>query len=118
MLASVIGSLTPSGWHTIALVLGAILGTFSRLWATPSFDIFSRQLVVELIGNGVAAILIPYVGVVFPSFDITKMPAIANFAVMYFIASGSGDFLGNVRRKVAELTGGATPPVPPSQGKG
>jgi hypothetical protein len=109
--------MSPTTLLMIALVVGAVAGTFSRLWASPAYDVKSRQLIVEVIGNGVAAILIPYVGTVIPALDITKLPPVAAGAVMYFIASGSGDFLGNVRQKVSGMTGinlgGTTPPPAP-----
>lgn len=87
----------------IALVVGAVLGTLSRLWLTPAFVTWSKQLVVEIIGNGLAAFLIPYLGalpVIGESLDVSKLPPVAAGVVMYFIASGSGDFLGNVRKKI------------------
>ena len=113
-------NLSPTTWMAIALVLGAVAGTFSRLWASPSFDVFGRQLITELIGNGVAALLIPYVGSIIPALDVTKLPPVAAGAVMYFIASGSGDFLGNVRHKVGAMTGigNNAPPSPPASKEG
>ena len=107
---SFLTSLSPGTITAIALVIGAVAGTFSRLWVSPTVDLWSRQLIVEVVGNGVAALLIPYVGTLIPALDITKLPPIASFAMMYFIASGSGDFLGNVRKKVTDMTGVGSPP--------
>lgn len=96
--------LSPVTVLTIALVVGAVLGTFSRLWASPAFSTFGKQFVIEVVSNGIAAVLIPQVGFMVPALDVTQMPPIAAGAAMYFIASGSGDFVGNIRKK---FTGGA-----------
>lgn len=96
----------------LALVLGAVLGTLSRLWAAPNIDMKSRRTLNEVVGNGLTALVIPYLSVIpviGENLDVTKMPKIAAFVVMYFIASGSGDFLGNLRRKIIPGSNG-TPP--------
>jgi len=98
--------MTPTTILTIALVIGAVLGTFSRIWASPAFTTWSKQLGVEVIANALTALLIPYLStipLIGDSLDISKLPPIAAGAIMYFISSGSGDFLGNIRKKI---TGG------------
>lgn len=104
--------MTPTTILTLALVIGAVLGTFSRIWASPSFSTWSKQLTVEIVGNGLTALVIPYLSAlpfIGESLDISKLPPIAAGAVMYFIASGSGDFLGNIRRKLIGGNGPAKP---------
>jgi len=91
-------NLSPTTTLTIALVLGAVLGAFFRLWVSPAFVTFSKQLVTEIAFNGLAAVLIPHAGAIIPGLDVTSLPPLAAFAVMAFIASGSGDFVGNIRK--------------------
>lgn len=100
--------MTPETTLTLSLVAGAVLGAFARLWLSPSFETWSKQLIVEVLTNGIAALLIPYLGVVIPALDVTKLPPLAAGGVMFFIASGSGDFVGNIRRKIT----GEAPPSP------
>ena len=88
---------------TLALVTGAVLGTAVRLWLSPAFTTFGKQFIVEVLSNGILAVLIPYAGMVIPGLDVTKLPALAAGAGMFLIAGGSGDFFGNLRKKV---TGG------------
>lgn len=104
------GNLSPITILTIALVVGAALGAFSRMWASPAFATTGKQLVVEVITNAIAAVLIPHLGAVIPALDLAKLPPLAAGAVMFFIASGSGDFVGNIRRKIT----GEAPPTPPA----
>lgn len=91
-------NLSPTTVLTIALVAGAVLGAFLRLWVSPAFTALSKQLITEVAFNGLAAVLIPHAGAIIPGLDVTKLPPLAAFAVMAFIASGSGDFVGNIRR--------------------
>jgi len=94
--------MSPATILAIALVIGAVAGTFSRLWASPAFTTWSKQAIVEVIGNGLTALVIPFLGtlpIIGDSLDISKLPPIAAGGIMYFIASGSGDFLGNLRKK-------------------
>lgn len=100
----------PTTVLTVALVAGAVLGTFARLWVSPAFATWSKELVIEVASNGVAAVLIPHLGSVVSGLDVTAMPPLAAGAAMFFISSGSGDFVGNIRRKIT----GEPPPVPPA----
>lgn len=93
----------PTTVLTLALVAGAVLGTFARLWMSPAFATWSKELVIEVASNGVAAVLIPHLGSVVTGLDVTGLPPLAAGAAMFFIASGSGDFVGNIRKKI---TGG------------
>lgn len=99
----------PSTVLAIALVVGAVLGTFVRVWTSPTFATWSKQLVVEIIGNGLVALLIPYAAklpgfnVVLPELD--KLPPIPAGVIMFFVATGSGDFFGNLRKKIGSLAG-------------
>jgi hypothetical protein len=88
---------------TLALVAGAVLGTAARLWLSPAFETFSKQFIVEVVSNGILAILIPHAGAVIPGLDVTKLPPLAAGAGMFLIAGGAGDFFGNLRKKI---TGG------------
>jgi hypothetical protein len=99
-------SLSPTAVLTIALVLGAVLGAFFRLWVSPAYTALSKQLVTEVVTNGIAAVLIPHLGAVIPGLDVTKLPALAAFGVMFFIASGSGDFVGNIKRLLSGTSTG------------
>jgi len=98
----------PTTVLAIALVVGAVLGTFVRLWTTPAFETWSKQLIVEVLSNGAVAVLIPYaakipgVGAVLP--DLSLLPPVPAGVVMFFFASGSGDFFSNLRKKI---TGGS-----------
>ena len=98
----------PTTVLAIALVVGAVLGTFVRLWTTPAFETWSKQLIVEIISNGAVALIIPYaakipgVGAVLP--DLGMLPPVPAGVVMFFFASGSGDFFHNLRKKI---TGGS-----------
>lgn len=97
----------PTTVLAIALVVGAVLGTFVRLWTSPAFTTWSKQLAVEVISNGAVALLIPYaakipgVGAVIP--DLSLLPPVPAGVVLFFFAAGSGDFFGNLRKKI---TGG------------
>ena len=89
---------------TLALVTGAVLGTVARLWLSPAFTtILGKQFIVEVVSNGILAVLIPYAGTAIPGLDVTKLPPLAAGAGMFMIAGGAGDFFGNLRKKV---TGG------------
>lgn len=104
--------MTPLQWLTLALVVGAVLGTASRVWAATEFKgTFNKQFIIEVIGNGATAFLIPYAAKipgVGAMLDISGIPPTAAGVVMFFIASGSGDFLGNIRRKIIGAIPGAS----------
>lgn len=94
----------------IALVVGAVLGTLFRIWASPAFQgTFNKQLFIEAISNGVVALLIPYAAMlpvlngVFP--DMGALKPIPGGAIMFFVAMGSGDWFGNIRKKIAGVLG-------------
>jgi len=99
--------MSPTTILALALVIGAVLGTFSRGWASASFSSpFEKKLMIEVLGNGILALLIPYAGSipgVGEMLDVSKLPPIPAGALMYLVASGSGDFFGNIRKK---FTGG------------
>jgi hypothetical protein len=84
----------------LTFVAGAVLGTVARLWLSPAFTTFGKQFVVEVMSNGILAVLVPYAGTVIPGLDVTKLPPLAAGAGMFLIASGSGDFFGNLRKKI------------------
>lgn len=95
----------------IALVVGAVVGTIFRIWASPAFQgTFNKQLAIEAISNGVVAALIPYaskipvLSAIFP--DMTTFPAIPAGAIMFFVASGSGDWFTNLKKKISGIFGG------------
>lgn len=103
----------PTTVLAIALVAGAVLGTLFRIWASPSFQgVFNKQLAIEAISNGVVALLIPYaatlpiLGGVFP--DMGTLKPVPGGAIMFFIAMGSGDWFGNIRKKIGGLFGGGS----------
>jgi peptidoglycan/LPS O-acetylase OafA/YrhL len=103
-------------YSAIALLLGALLGTWSRLYFKPGPTTLDKSAVTELIANGLTAVIIPYLSTI-PGvgqyLDVSKLPLIAAFVLMYFIASGSGDFLGNIRRKILGVIPGNEPQRPP-----
>lgn len=103
----------PTTVLAIALVAGAVLGTLFRIWASPTFQgVFNKQLAIEAISNGAVALLIPYaatlpvLGGVFP--DMATLKPIPGGAIMFFVAMGSGDWFGNIRRKIAGIFGGGS----------
>lgn len=97
----------------IALVVGAVLGTLFRIWASPTFQgLFNKQLAIEAISNGAVALVIPYAAAlpilsgIFP--DMTTLKPIPGGAIMFFVAMGSGDWFGNIRKKIGGLFGGGS----------
>lgn len=95
----------------IALVVGAVVGTIFRIWASPAFQgVFNKQLAIEAVSNGIVAAIIPYasklplLSSVFP--DMTTFPPLPAGAIMFFVASGSGDWFGNLKRKLGNIFGG------------
>lgn len=106
--------MSPLTQLTIALVIGALVGSFCRVWASPSFDTWSKRLAVEVFSNGVAGLLLPYVGRIeflraLLPVDLSALPPVAAGAGMFFVALATGDFVPNLLKRFGMFGGSDKP---------